>query len=712
MLSFLGSTTRLCDRLSRREMLRVGALAPLGLSLPTLLAADARANAATNRGDSFGKAKRCLMIFMWGGPAHQDLWDLKPHAPATVRGEFKPISTSVPGIQIGELLPNFARQMDKVALIRSVTHTDNNHSTGAHWMLTGHKHRLSAENFGPSPTDHPHIGSVIAKLLPSDASLPTFVSLPERIATTIGAVVPGQNGGLLGSKYDPLSIEQHPNLPNFKVDMLAPREGMDPVRVATRQSLLEAFNAARPELDASRRVAAMNDYYQKAADLVTSAKAGKAFDIAAEPDRERDRYGRGTFGQSLLLARRLLEAGVRLVTVYWHRDQPGVDTTWDTHGQNFKQLKERLCPQVDQPLATLLDDLKQRGLLDDTLVVWNSEFGRTPKINGNAGRDHWGPCNSLWLAGGGVPGGQVYGASDKQAAYVTDNPVTPGDFAATIFHLLGVVPHGVFHDRENRPHKIAEGNPLEVVLRGEATPKPTTPPSQPSQPPATPNPAILADSPLAYWPLHETTATSTAADFVELSLDRPLGKTPASYLGDPASGDQRMEVTLADLSDDKYTVEFCFRNTRPHEADLVTGYLFSREGAPSGGDRDRGEHLGIGGTYAAFGDKKGKLIVFNGDDSAQGCLVGRTVLEVGKWYHVTLTREGQQVRVYVNGDTTAPEISGELAKLFTTNHLFAATRSDGLFPMQGNLRDLAIFNGVLPAERIAAHYAEAVKLLR
>ena len=177
----------------------------------------------------------------------------------------------------------------------------------------------------------------------------------------------------------------------------------------------------------------------------------------------RERYGKGTFGQSLLLARRMLEAGTRLVTVYWHRDQPGVDTTWDTHGQNFKQLKERLVPQVDQPIATLLNDLKERGLLDDTLVVWSSEFGRTPKINGNAGRDHWGACNSIWLAGGGVPGGQVYGSSDKQAAFPADNPVSPADVTATIFHLLGVDPHGLIHDREGRPHTISPGRPIEPL---------------------------------------------------------------------------------------------------------------------------------------------------------------------------------------------------------------------------------------------------------
>jgi len=446
-------------------MLQIGALTPLGLSLSGLLAGEARgASGGGELAASFGKAKRCLLLFMWGGPAHQDLWDLKPQAPDSIRGEFQPIATRVPGIQIGELLPNIAQHTDKLALIRSVTHTDNNHSTGAHWMLTGHKHRVSAENFGASPSDFPHLGSVVSKLRPSRQSLPSFVALPERIGTTAGAITPGQNGGILGSQYDPFTIDEHPDQPDFKIDMLAQRAGLDDGRVAQRQHLLATLNAQRAELDASRRVDALNGYFQRAADLVTSPAARAAFDLSQETDKERDRYGRKTFGQSLLLARRLLVAGIRLVTVYWHRDMPGVDTTWDTHGQNFKQLKERLVPQVDQPIATLLADLQDRGLLNETLVVWSSEFGRTPKINGNAGRDHWGPCNSIWLAGGGVRGGQVYGSSDKQAAYPADNPVGPADVTATIFHLLGIDPHTQIHDREGRPLAISHGRVIEGLF--------------------------------------------------------------------------------------------------------------------------------------------------------------------------------------------------------------------------------------------------------
>ena len=461
MLKLLGSPERLCDGVSRREMLRVGGLASLGLSLPGLLAGRA---VAAQTGAGFGTAKRCLMLYMWGGPAHQDLFDMKPGAPANIRGEFKPAATNVPGIHLCEHMPRLAQHMDKLALIRSVTHSDNNHSTSAHWMLTGYKHRLSAENFGASSSDHPHIGSVISRLTPAGSGLPTFVSLPERIATTAGAVVPGQFAGMIGKKYDPFLIDQHPDEKNFKVPALALPEGINPKRVRARADLLATMNAARSDLQSSGQVGAMRAFYQRASDMITSPKARRAFDLSAETDKERDRYGRQTFGQSLLMARRLLEAGVKLVTVYWHRDKSGVDTTWDTHGKNFSQLKDRLIPQVDQPLATLLEDLKQRGMLDDTLIVWNSEFGRTPKVNKKAGRDHWGRCNTIWMAGGGVPGGQVYGSSDKHAAAPKDDPVSPGDIAATIYHLLGINPHRVIHDRENRPFKLAKGEPLERIL--------------------------------------------------------------------------------------------------------------------------------------------------------------------------------------------------------------------------------------------------------
>lgn len=686
-------------------MLRIGALAPLGLSLPTLLASQEARGAGSS--GSFGKAKRCLLLFMWGGPAHQDLWDMKPLAPANVRGEFKPIRSNVPGMHVCEHLPHLSKQMDKLALVRSVTHTDNNHSTGAHWMLTGHKHTLSAENFGASPNDFPQIGSVISKLAPGSSNLPTFVALPELIATTAGAVVPGQNGGRLGKQYDPLRIDQHPDEPNFKVATLSLPDDMNPVRVDARLNLLDSFNTGRRDLEMARQIKAMRSYQGRAADLLTSTQAGQAFNLAAESDRERDRYGRQTFGQSVLLARRLLEAGVKLVTVYWHRDKPGVDTTWDTHGDNFKQLKNRLIPQVDRPIATLLEDLQQRGLLDETLVVWMSEFGRTPTVNAAAGRDHWGPCNTIWMAGGGVPGGQVFGASDKHAAFPANDPVSPSDVAATIYHLLGIDSHAFVHDRENRPHVISHGKELIRVLSGECPPRDDDAllPKPPTEVP--PNAELLADKPLAYWRLAESTA-APARDEVGASPEKPAGLAPGAYLGNPASGDQRLSATISDWSEKAYTVEFCFRNTLAYDQSAVTGYMFGRVGANVGSDRARGEHVGIAGTYPLHGDNRGKLFVFNGDNSERGSVVGRTVLELGRWTHVALCRDGEQVTLYLNGQTDRPEIQGPLAKLFTTNQLFVAARQDALFPFQGQMHDVAIFNGLLAKERVAAHYQASV----
>ncbi|HEY8504221.1 MAG TPA: DUF1501 domain-containing protein [Gemmataceae bacterium] len=464
MLEFLSPRPHsFCDRMTRRELLRLGGLAPLGLSLPALLGAG-RASAGAEAPAGFGKAKRCLMIFLWGGPAHQDTFDLKPDAPAEIRGEFKPVRTRVPGLEICEHFPQLAKHTDKIALIRSVTHSDRNHSTAAHWMLTGHKHRLSAENFGPSPADSPHIGSVVAKVAPAPPGLPTFVALPERIATTIGAVVPGQGGGALGGRYDPFRIDQHPDAADFSVRQFTLPADVPAARFAARRDLRAAFDAARRLLDRTGAGRRMGEHYRQALDMVTSPRARRAFDLNAESDRVRDRYGRGTFGQGLLLARRLLEAGVKLVTVYWHRDRPGVDTTWDTHAKNFEQLKNRLIPQVDGPVAALLEDLGLRGMLGDTLVLWTSEFGRTPKVNRNAGRDHWGACNSVWLAGAGVAAGTVFGSSDKSAAYPASDPVGPEDLAATVFHLLGIPPETIVRDLQERPLAVSHGRVIAGVL--------------------------------------------------------------------------------------------------------------------------------------------------------------------------------------------------------------------------------------------------------
>ncbi|MFN0052472.1 MAG: DUF1501 domain-containing protein [Planctomycetales bacterium] len=461
---------RFCDHLTRREALQVGALGTLGLGLPQLL--RSRSLASEPDGGNFGRAKRVILLFMWGGPAHQDTWDLKPHGPEASRGEFLPIATGVPGMHISEHFPHLARHADKLAIIRSVGQDDNNHSTGAHASLTGHRHELKAESFGARDTDFPHYGSVLTKLRPNQRGLPTFVGLPEVIATTNGAITPGQGGGFLGKAFDPFQISQHPDRPDFQIDSLRlPAEIARP-RMADRRSLLGQIDAAARFVEQSSLVQSMDAYYQQALDMVLSPEARRAFDLAAESEAQRARYGWHPFGQSLLLARRLSAAGVQLVTVYWHREKKTVDTTWDTHALNFQELKNRLMPSVDRPIAALLEDLAASGLLDETLVVWNSEFGRTPNVNASAGRDHWGACNSVVMAGGGVPGGQVFGASDDRAAFPVTDKVTQEDIAATIYHLLGLDPQTPIRDRLERPFPLSTGQPIARLLGGLARPEP------------------------------------------------------------------------------------------------------------------------------------------------------------------------------------------------------------------------------------------------
>ncbi len=464
------SGIRFCDGLTRREALQVGALGTMGLGLPQLLQQSALANGTT--GGTFGRAKRVILLFMWGGPAHQDTWDLKPHGPEASRGEFLPIATNVSGIHISEHFPLIARHADKLAIIRSVGQDDNNHSTGAHASLTGRRHELQAESFGARETDFPHIGSVLTKLQPNQRSLPTFVALPEIIATTNGAVTPGQGGGFLGKRYDPFQVNEHPDRPDFKIGALRLPQEIAAPRMVERRNLLAQIEQAARLADRSGTIQSMDAFYQQALDMVLASDARHAFDLAAESPATRARYGWHTFGQSVLLARRLAEAGVKLITVYWHREKKTVDTTWDTHSRNFEELKNRLMPSVDQPIAALLEDLAVSGMLDDTLVLWNSEFGRTPNVNGNGGRDHWGPCNSVVMAGGGVPGGQVFGATDEKAAHPVSDKVTQDDIAATVYHLLGIDGETLIRDRQGRPFPLSLGEPIAKLLGGLSRPEP------------------------------------------------------------------------------------------------------------------------------------------------------------------------------------------------------------------------------------------------
>lgn len=465
-------------RLDRRSMLQAASLlAATGHSLPGPLSRQSEAGVRTvEPGSVFGKARRMILLFMWGGPAHQDTWDLKPEGPLESRGEFLPIATNVPGLHISEHFPLLAKQADKLAVIRSVGQEDNNHSTGAHAGLTGRRHELKAESFGARESDFPHFGSVLSALRPNSSGLPTFVSLPEIIATTNGAVTPGQGGGRIGRKFDPFRITEHPDSPDFSIESLRLPDSVGLGRLESRRALLHQMDHLAEIAGRSANTRTLNDYYSQALNMVLAPEVREAFDLDSVPQKERMRYGYHTFGQSVLMAKRLAEAGVQLITVYWHREKKTIDSTWDTHALNFQELKLRLMPSVDRPIAALLEDLSESGMLDDTLVVWNSEFGRTPKVNSRAGRDHWGACNSVVMAGGGVPGGQVYGASDRQAAYPIANKVTQDDIAATIYHLLGFEPHDEIHDRLNRPHRLALGEPVYDLLGGRSRPEPSAAP--------------------------------------------------------------------------------------------------------------------------------------------------------------------------------------------------------------------------------------------
>jgi len=459
VFSIRPGNVRLCEGITRREWLRVGGLTPLGLMLPDLLAARSAATASEPRGRSFGRsfgsAKNCILCFLFGAPAHQDLWDLKPEAPADVRGEFQPIATSVPGTFLGEHIPRTAQTAHRFALLRSVEHPDNTHTVALHYMLTGHRHTQPATNPQNQPTDFPTFGAVIQRLRPSRGALPSAISLnaPANQVSANNHIFPGFFGGFLGNKYDPLFISQDPSAADFQP---FPQLSDSGARLTGRRGLLAEVDRQRRELEGVAAVRGFKDDYQRAFGLVASPEARGAFDLSREAGPVRERYGRSAFGQGALLARRLVEAGVRLVTVNWARD----DAFWDTHKDNFKLLKHSLLPPFDLAFSALLEDLEARGLLDETLVVCLGEFGRTPRINAAAGRDHWAACNSVVLAGAGIRGGRVYGSSDRLAAYPATLPVTPDDLAATIYHALGIDPTTDLFDRLERPYRLALGKPL------------------------------------------------------------------------------------------------------------------------------------------------------------------------------------------------------------------------------------------------------------
>lgn len=424
-------------RLDRRHMLCVGGASMLGLTLPGLLRARSAGGPAT--------ADHLVVIFLNGGPSHLDMWDMKPAAPVEIRGEFRPIATSLPGVQLSEHLPRLAQHLHRCTLVRSVHHSVNNaHAAAVYTGLTGHDR--GEIGGGARPTDHPALGSVAGKIRPVARGVIPYVSLPFITKEGAGGPPqPGFTGGWLGRTGDPLFVLRDPNSPTFDVPELGLGPDMNPQRLAGRRSLSAALAGGGHDVSLQD----LDDFQARAFDLLTAPATQRAFQIWREPDSLRDRYGRNIYGQSVLLARRLTEAGTRVVTLSW---APDANATWDTHGNNFTKLKNELLPALDHAVSSLLGDLDVRGLLPRTLVAVMGEFGRTPRINNNGGgRDHWNFCYGLLLAGGGIRAGSVYGASDRIGAHPSLNPVTPADIIATLYHCLGIPADLELRDNLGRP---------------------------------------------------------------------------------------------------------------------------------------------------------------------------------------------------------------------------------------------------------------------
>ena len=472
MLNILGRPQRVCSGWTRRQMLQAGGAGLLGLSLPKVLAAEATATAGKRP-----RAKSVIFLFLFGGPSQLETFDMKPGAASTIRGPFQPIASRTPELKICELMPKLANVSDKFCVIRTMTHPYNDHSTAGHYIQTGRPwHVPIGGGFNATEKDWPAYGCVADYLDERDPSspprdMPGCVYLPNRLGhmQTYSTKLdrPGQYAGWLGRGYDPLAtaIGKRNDKDNpfyrdctdaeldFRIQGLALNDGLTLDRLQGRRSLVGQFDHARRESDRSRAETVFDRFRQRALSLVSSEKVRTALDIRQEPAAMRDRYGRHLFGQSTLLARRLVEAGTRFVTVAW--DAPD-GYSWDSHVSS-NDVKDHLVPGLDQALSALLVDLDDRGLLDETLVVAVGEMGRTPKATGNWGRNHWSTLFPAVLAGAGVRGGTVYGSTDRDAAYALDHPTSPEDLAATVFERLGIDPHQRILDPQGRPVPLVEG---------------------------------------------------------------------------------------------------------------------------------------------------------------------------------------------------------------------------------------------------------------
>ncbi len=457
--------------LTRREWIRAGSLGLSGLSLSQAgqnsLARDAELLPSAGSGSAFGRAKSVILFWLTGGPAQQESWDPKPQAPLEVRGPFQPIATKTPGLNVCELMPRTAQLTDKIAVLRAMCTGDNAHSSSGYAMLTGMSHvPLNAESAtSKAPNLWPCADSIVRLLRPPRNGLPSSIVLPEHIWNDGNFPWPGQDAGFLGRKHDPWLVHCDPNEASFKIPDLAFPDDVTSSRFSTRRRLLDQVNQ---RLDEALRTAPVRRYVEEsehALGLLGGSAARQAFDLSQEPDTVRERYGRSRYAQSVLLARRLVEAGTSIVRINWTRikDQPN-QGGWDTHATHAQASKDFLMPIMDQAYSALLEDLSQRGLLDQTLVVWLGEFGRTPKFNANAGRDHWGHVFSIALAGAGIRGGVVHGSSDREAAYPVEGRVEPRDLMATIFHCLGYHPETDMHDIDGRPMPISRGEVIEAIF--------------------------------------------------------------------------------------------------------------------------------------------------------------------------------------------------------------------------------------------------------
>jgi hypothetical protein len=472
-------------RLGRREAMQVGAIGILGLGTNHLFGLR-EAQAAGGR--AFGQAKSCIFIFLSGGLAQHESFDLKPNAPENIRGEFRPIATKTPGLQICEHLPMLAARSNMWSLCRSLTHGSNEHSAAHHIMLTGHSQLPTGFSpNSPSRTDRASITSVAGYATKSRNNLPPAVILPERLVHNSGRVIPGQHAGIMGPQHDPWMIEASPFHPTsygafpeyafdhqdrgkpdsrlFQAPQLSLPAGLGMRAVNGRLQLLESLKRQREELAGHAQVTDFDRLRQGAISLMTATSVHDALDVTNADSKTLDSYGRNSFGWSLLMARRLVAAGVNLVQV-----NLGNDETWDTHGNAFPHLKNDLLPPTDRAVSALLDDLQSSGELDETLIVMAGEFGRTPHITllkdhyKLPGRDHWGAVQSVFFAGGGVHGGNVIGASDAQGGYPTQQPVKPENFAATIYHALGIPATAAWHDAQDRPHHVYHGEPIDGLM--------------------------------------------------------------------------------------------------------------------------------------------------------------------------------------------------------------------------------------------------------